>query len=865
MATWPSAGDNSKATVLVHDMGRWSRCSPTERDPTDIAVEDLLASARPSPPGPPAGAPTSGAWVRPVGPVTLLAVDGAVLATDRRDGDVEELFADELRILDALTETRSVDDLRADVVATDLDASLRRLAGLGLVHLEDTKVVVYDVGGAVLSREHHFVRPGDHWRELDPHRIPVLPAYAPQFGAPLALGMITARARTWEGGRLAERFDIRPPLTLDEVGQVLAQHQGPAVLLCSNYLWSSESNLELAASARAANPELVVVHGGPDTPKYDEDLGPFLTLEGVDIAVQGEGEDTACELLAALGDAEHWGDLRGLASVPGLAFWGPGEASFTKTEARDRRADLNDLPSPYLSGEFDDLHPVTWGAELGATCVIETNRGCPYKCTFCDWGSATMSRIRHFDLDRVEAEMRWLADRQAPVWMLADANVGIVARDLDVARMVASLREETGMPTFLGINTAKNTTRHLPAILRTLLDAGVSTFSSLSLQTRDEDTLRAVRRTNIAPERYDELCTTFRELGLPVMCDLVLGLPGATPASFKDDLQWALDSEITARVWPLQLLPNAPMNDPAYRAEYAIEVDPDGGVRGTISFDRADYDHMFSLRMANRTFEHFGLLRHVLRWVQWDHGIRAVDVMDDLVRRSENRPEDYPLLNWVLRYFDYFPIPPMGWHQFYGEVRRYLIDELGIPPGPAMDAALAVQQALMPERERSYPASVELAHDYEAYYRSATAADATGPDRPRLEDFPATTFTVIGDPAELAVHTFRRLEDLRPSPLVMREFWVVLHFELDSPLTRFVAEVRANPQYQATTRLLESVPAAVPHDVPVAEIPSTPIELGPVRRPRSPEPATPRRWGRSIRRPFRRGAGASASPPSLER
>ena len=38
----------------------------------------------------------------------------------------------------------------------------------------------------------------------------------------------------------------------------------------------------------------------------------------------------------------------------------------------------------------------------------ETNRGCPYSCSFCDWGSSTMSRIRAFDIERVRAEAEWI-------------------------------------------------------------------------------------------------------------------------------------------------------------------------------------------------------------------------------------------------------------------------------------------------------------------------------------------------------------------------------------------------------------------------------------------------------------------------
>ena len=50
-----------------------------------------------------------------------------------------------------------------------------------------------------------------------------------------------------------------------------------------------------------------------------------------------------------------------------------------------RIRELECIPSPYLTGIFDKLiesHPKNeW------LILWETNRGCPFKCTFCDWGS----------------------------------------------------------------------------------------------------------------------------------------------------------------------------------------------------------------------------------------------------------------------------------------------------------------------------------------------------------------------------------------------------------------------------------------------------------------------------------------------
>ena len=170
-----------------------------------------------------------------------------------------------------------------------------------------------------------------------------------------------------------------------------------------------------------------------------------------------------------------------------------------RTGDRERNATLDDLPSPYLTGEFDHLHPTVWDQ---AYVIFETNRGCPYGCTFCDWGSSTLSRIRKFTLDRVAQEMEWAAVRKLPSWVVADANLGIMSRDVEVVDFMARQREIHGAPVILGFNVAKNTTKHLTAIVERLVEVGIAPHVSLALQTRDEGTLSAVHRQNISTDHY---------------------------------------------------------------------------------------------------------------------------------------------------------------------------------------------------------------------------------------------------------------------------------------------------------------------------------------------------------------------------
>ncbi len=602
----------------------------------------------------------------------------------------------------------------------------------------------------------------------------------------LSIGMLFAAARAHDDGRLTERYDIRR--LQPDAEAVLTEWERdprPAIFVFSDYLWNVDRHLELSARIKRLSPESLCLHGGPSVPKREGDLQRFLTEHpAVDVAARGEGEQTFPELLDALDGDLSPGSLERLRDVAGLTYRSRrnGEEVFVRTADRERMSDLDAVPSPFLTGEFDDLLSVPW-----RSASIETNRGCPYGCTFCDWGSATLSRIRKFDLERVRAELDWIAERAGPSEVfITDANFGIYSRDVDITRHIAELRQRVGAPYAVVFNLAKNTAKYSKQIIEIMVAGDVHPIvASSAVQTHDPVTLRAVRRENISLEKYDEIAETFTEVGLPLATDLLVGLPGATVESFKDDLQQCFDREVTPRAMEVILLPNSPMNDPDYRAEHEIEVDHRNVVVGTSSYTRADYDRMLRLRLLFRAADHFGVLRHVLRYLQWDHGLRAIDVLDDLDRAVAERGNRFPLLAFVARMFDVYTVPPVAWEPFFDEVVDFVQETYGIEVDSAFASVLLAQQAVLPSRTRRYPLSVDLGHDVVAYRNDRAGASGLAVRRPLSRYGPATLR--VDDPHQIGREFVRRNEFPGQRTDSQNLFYMGYDWELDSPLVRYLA------------------------------------------------------------------------------
>lgn len=575
--------------------------------------------------------------------------------------------------------------------------------------------------------------------------IQVLPVNSEKGMAPASLGLLMAYAMEYEGGRLNDKYDFVPMFLTDE-DRLVQRATTPGIYLFSNYVWNEETNLKLSAAVKAVNPENITVHGGPSTPSYEKDCEQFfIDNPHVDIAARGEGELTFAVLLDKLDLANSTG-LDVLQDVEGLTF-----RKFDgvhRTGNRDRIADLNSIPSPYLMGLFDEFGSVSAGA------VIETNRGCPYGCTFCDWGSATLSKVRKFDLERVYKELEWSAVHQIEGASIADANFGMLRRDVEITEKIADLKRAHGFPRSVAINYAKNQVKYLRQIIEIMADVDILAEGVVSLQTTDEHTLEVIDRSNIKLDKYNELSTEFRRARLPLAADIMMGLPGSTTGSFRKDLQRCTDRDIRVRANPTQLLPNSPMNEPGYRKEHGIVARPGEFVKEAASYSREEWDEMDSLRLAYYLLDSYGVLRYVARYVRRETGMGEVELYDKLRSEALRNSQEWPVISTTLKYLEGYMAPPGSWGLFIEEIRRYLVTRLGMSDDSGLKTTLAVQLAHLPAPGRTFPEILNLEHDYAAWQAALLSSreddhrDDWENHTPRLSEFGPATLT-IDDPNEV--------------------------------------------------------------------------------------------------------------------
>ena len=387
-------------------------------------------------------------------------------------------------------------------------------------------------------------------------------SFSGQSYLPYTIGLMQAYAE--HNAPDAGRYAFVPPIYKRlHIDANLERLKGVDIAAFSAYVWNVNISLATARRLREHNPDCLIIFGGPQVPDRTED---FLRRNAfIDVAVNGPGEETFLHLLETYPKTD-WGDIAGISYIDA-------DGGFVANQPAPRLRDLSVIPSPYLSGTFDALM-----AERGddETWIVlwETNRGCPFSCSFCDWGSLTASELFPFEMDRIKAEIDWFSDNEIEFIFCCDANFGILPRDVDIARYAADNKNRLGYPHALSVQNTKNATERAYLTQKILNDAGLNKGVTVSFQSLDETTLKHIKRDNISLHTYEELQHRFTADGVATYTDLILGLPGETYQSYIKGIGHCIENGQHNRIQfnNLSILPNAEMGSPEYQDEFGMVI-----------------------------------------------------------------------------------------------------------------------------------------------------------------------------------------------------------------------------------------------------------------------------------------------------
>ena len=573
-----------------------------------------------------------------------------------------------------------------------------------------------------------------------------------QVRLPYSTGLLWSHCQTNDtiktNYELTDIFFIR-----DEVETFIDSIENPSVVGFSCFVWNWELNNEIAKKVKEKYPDCVIVYGGQHQPsanrlKHETDF--FEKHPYVDILVHGEGELTFENILLENLKGKDWSKVNGIT-------YQKEDGKFQTNQSQMRIADIDSMPSPYLDGLMDRFVD-KWKHKYVFTATIESVRGCPYRCTYCEIGDLYFQKIKPQSYEKIEAESIWMSKNKVEYVDNADSNFGLYFdRDYKIAELLVKLKEEYGFPVVFRNDWAKDRGVKLIPIAQKLKGGDMAKGLTMALQSFNPATLKAIMRKNIVNDDIQEFIDKCNEINLPIYAELIMGLPEETLDSFKDGIFKLINFGLHnyVGIYPLSILPNTPFGDSDYLDKYKIkytktkglyyhiteeEIEENESEKICISTDSMNYNDMmkaYDFRWFIMITHFFGLVQVVSRFLNSTDKINYRDFYESMWEHFKNKPEtvlgkeikkyresirkvftEERHWGWYLEdnrtwEFDEGSIVKI-WKQvdkFYDEIKQFLIDNNFLQNEKILDTLLYFQKHAIINPDKKYPYKLKLSYN----------------------------------------------------------------------------------------------------------------------------------------------------------
>jgi magnesium-protoporphyrin IX monomethyl ester (oxidative) cyclase len=336
----------------------------------------------------------------------------------------------------------------------------------------------------------------------------------------------------WKGRKIEKGKTIHFGLSWEEIEKRVREANPDVVGISSAYTCQSENVHKTAEAVKRAGKNITVVVGGAHPTAFPQHM---LEDMNVDIAVIGEGELTAAELMQKLKEGTDYSEVKG------IAFRNNGKVKIN--ERREFIEDLDSIPFPArhllpMKEYFEAKSTHSGEAKWSPITSMITSRGCPGVCIFCSihsiWGRKWRPRSAKNVVDEIEhmvekyhiKELHFEDDNLTlNKQRMIEICDGIIERGLNKkirwttpnSVMVATLDEE---------------------VLTKMKQSGCYALS-FGIESGNEHILRDVVRKNVPFDRLREIIRVCRKLKIETAGSFILGLPGETLETFQKTIDFA--------------------------------------------------------------------------------------------------------------------------------------------------------------------------------------------------------------------------------------------------------------------------------------------------------------------------------------
>jgi radical SAM superfamily enzyme YgiQ (UPF0313 family) len=346
------------------------------------------------------------------------------------------------------------------------------------------------------------------------------------------------------------------------------ENNPPDILGLSNYAWCHRIGLEMFRMVKEKNPRIITVWGGPNFPRDIVSQEKFMQKHtNVNFYVPIDGETGFSNIVKRCLESKELILDNILSSPVDGCLSRDKNNKLQYSNPIIRIKDLDEIQSPYTSGILDEF----FDGKLSP--MIQTNRGCPFSCTFCTDGSDLVKQVNKFSIKRVENELEYISKKvpkNIRSMTISDLNFGMYARDLEICEVIAKFQNKYDYPKIIQTTTGKN---QKDKIIKSVKQLNGALRLMMSVQSMDEQVLENIRRENISVDHMLDLAPEIEKQGLSTTAEVILGLPGETYESHIKTLKDLVRANINyVRAYTLMLIDGSEMNTPEQRKKWGFQT-----------------------------------------------------------------------------------------------------------------------------------------------------------------------------------------------------------------------------------------------------------------------------------------------------
>ena len=382
---------------------------------------------------------------------------------------------------------------------------------------------------------------------------------------PLNIGLIASYCNE----KFGDKIEITLFKYIDELDNAISENP-PDILGLSNYCWNHKVGAELFGMLKKINPSAVTVWGGPNFPLDMPSQHEFMKeYHQVDSYIPVEGEVGFANIVERVLECESKEIVQNKISekpIDGVISRDVnGNLQYSNPAARIKQ--LDEIPSPYISGMMDKF----FDGKL--IPMLQTNRGCPFSCTFCTDGRSDVNKVNFFGIERLKRELDYIESNipeSTHNLYISDLNFGMYEHDLEISRYIRELQTKSHWPKWIIASTGKNRKERVIEAIKIL---GGSLLLSMSVQSLDENVLTNVKRDNISTETMMSLAPVISQSNLSTFSEVIVGLPGESYQSHLNTVKSLVNAKIDfVKTFSLMLLMGSELATPRERKKWDFKT-----------------------------------------------------------------------------------------------------------------------------------------------------------------------------------------------------------------------------------------------------------------------------------------------------